>query len=429
MATQAPHRPRVSRETRLLFATVIASVVALWVLARLRFPEQAPSVNPVAPVLTQLAPAPAFSDLAALVSDVQSRVLAPFLALPLPVASGRDDPGEHVAALRVRDDLAVALLPSLDGTFRTPQPADATTLNIDRATGLAAVRVAPERAAEFAGWAPAQLAIARYLLCTIPVQDMLALRPVFVSALVAEGNAAWDTTVWRLPERVDVSAGAFAFTTSGAFAGLIVPHGDGLAILPASDVLASVDRLLKQRQGLPGWLGLSVQTLTPDLSAASGAPGGVIVTWVDPRGPAAGSIQIADILETMDEVDAQLTEERYTARTARLIAGDAITFRVRRGQMAQPVRLTAVERPRPADALGLVMRRVRDGAEVLRVEPASAAATAGVREGDVITFAGGVQAPTPAQVTRAFAAEGAGRSIVIGVTRGASHMVLPVNKP
>jgi len=33
-------RPRVSRETRMLITTIVISIVALWVLSRVRFPER-----------------------------------------------------------------------------------------------------------------------------------------------------------------------------------------------------------------------------------------------------------------------------------------------------------------------------------------------------------------------------------------------------
>ena len=63
------------------------------------------------------------------------------------------------------------------------------------------------------------------------------------------------------------------------------------------------------------------------------------------------------------------------------------------------------------------------GADVVRLEPASAADQAGLAQGDVITAIGAVQAPTPAQVTRSFGAIPAGQRVVVGVTRGDTHFV------
>ena len=43
------YRPRVSRESRLLLTTGAAAILALWVLARVRFDDPAVTRNPVAP--------------------------------------------------------------------------------------------------------------------------------------------------------------------------------------------------------------------------------------------------------------------------------------------------------------------------------------------------------------------------------------------
>jgi hypothetical protein len=411
-----------------LFATVIVAVVALWVLARIRFPERETPVNPVAPVLTQLAPTPAFTDLAAAVSDVQSRALLPFVALhlePADIAAPAGAPREAVAALRVRDDVAVALLDSSPGATAGGVPVEAAVLNLDPATGLAAIKVPPLRRVEPTYWSPSRLGSPRYMLATMATRDGLSLRPVFVSTLGTAESVPWGTDVWTAPPRTDLTPGTFAFTSTGALAGLVVRHDNRPAILPLAALMTAADRLIELRQGKPGWIGLTVQPLTPALATATGATGGMIVTWVDPKGPAAGSIQVADVIETIDGAAADLTEQQWTARTARLVAGESLTIRVRRGTMTQPARLTAAERPPPAPTLGLTMRRARTGVEVLRVEPGSAAARAGIRPGDIITFAAGVQAPTPTQINRAFAAA-SDRALVLGVTRSDSHVVVAV---
>ena len=422
-------RPRVSRETRLLFATVLVAIVALWILARFRFPEQPPPANPVAPVLTQLAPTPAFSDLAAAVADVQPRALLPFVALQLrSTGAGHDDDkgNSAVAAFRVSDDIAVALLRRAQSAILGALAVDATVVNVDRATGLAAFKVPPAERPTLAYWSPARVDLPRYLLATSASPEGLSLRPVFVSSLVAEESVVWETTVWRVPADTDISAGTFVFTSTGTLAGLVVDHNDRLAVLPMTPLVAAAERLLQQRHGPPGWLGVDVQSLTPPLIAATGASGGLIVTWVDPAGPAAGSIQVADVLEAIEGADNRLTDESWEARTARLVPGDSLTIRVRRGTMTQPVRLTAIERPPSSSNLGLSLRRTAGGAEVLRVDPASASALAGINAGDIVTFAGGVTAPTPAQIARAYATA-AGRPLVVGLTRGNAHLLVVVN--
>ena len=51
-------RPHVSRETRLLLTTAFLAVVALWLLARLRFPETSSTPTAVPPILAPLVAQP-----------------------------------------------------------------------------------------------------------------------------------------------------------------------------------------------------------------------------------------------------------------------------------------------------------------------------------------------------------------------------------
>ncbi len=65
---------RLSRETRHLLVAACIALVALWVLARLRFPDTPATANAIPPLLTQLSPRPGFTDLASEVARVQSRL-------------------------------------------------------------------------------------------------------------------------------------------------------------------------------------------------------------------------------------------------------------------------------------------------------------------------------------------------------------------
>jgi hypothetical protein len=68
-------RSRISRDTRLLLLTACIAVAALWVLARLRFPERPVTANPIPPLLTQLAPRASLEDLASEVAQLQPFVV------------------------------------------------------------------------------------------------------------------------------------------------------------------------------------------------------------------------------------------------------------------------------------------------------------------------------------------------------------------
>jgi len=96
-------------------------------------------------------------------------------------------------------------------------------------------------------------------------------------------------------------------------------------------------------------------------------------------------------------------------------------------QVSVPVNATNV--PSATASLGLTMRNVPGvGAAIVDVSVPSAAAVARLKEGDVITRAGNVHAPTSAQVSRLFRAADTGEAILIAVTRGESHLVVGLVK-
>ena len=98
--TPSVRHSRVSRETRRLLAAAAIAFLVLSVLARIRFPDQASTPNPVAPVLGQLVPRRALADLAAELAAVQRRI-EPFL-----VSTGADR-----AALRALPDAIATWVP------------------------------------------------------------------------------------------------------------------------------------------------------------------------------------------------------------------------------------------------------------------------------------------------------------------------------
>ncbi|MBI4886132.1 MAG: PDZ domain-containing protein [Acidobacteria bacterium] len=432
MEKGGPPRPRVSRETRLLFITVLISLVTLWVLARIRFPDRPETPNPVPPLLTQLADRPRFEDLAARVAEIESRLVPPLLALELQQASAvgdRPDVQDIVPALRIRDDVAVTLLTAARGAD-TPRPTDLAVLARDTASGLAVVRVPPAPAPAPVAWAPQRMQYPRYLMVSNVSRQGTSLRPVFVGSLYPTASPTWSESIWVVPARTDLATGAFVFTTDGALAGLAIEHAGRPAILPAEAVIRAADRLLREGSRDGGWLGVDVQPLTPAVGVVAGATGGMIVTWVDPRGPAAKTLVVTDVIEAIDS-EVVATLEHWEARMARLTAGDALALHVRRRGEAREIRLTAGAPPEPpvAPLLGLTMRAApRVGVEIVRVDPGSAAARAGIEAGDVVTLIGEIERPTPAQVTRAFLATPDDRPLLVGVTRGDRHRVLALGK-
>ena len=120
---------------------------------------------------------------------------------------------------------------------------------------------------------------------------------------------------------------------------------------------------------------------------------------------------------------------------ARILEDDEVQLSVVRAGMPHDVRVTAAAVPgppssprqasaesaRPRAVLGLEMRTESgQGISVRGVDAGSRAEEAGLAVGDLITRAGSVNAPTPAQLRQAFAKG----PVLLAVTREARHHVL-----
>jgi hypothetical protein len=425
-------RPPVSRETRLLLTVVVAALGMLWVLARIRFPDRPPSSNPVPPVLAQLSPRPVFDDLAAALVEIRPRIQASLVVLAKPGESASDPEAARrsAVALRWRDNLGITLADPA-GIANEPETSDdQLVVARDPATTLAIVRVSDQAVPPLATWVPRRVENPRYLIAADPLSDTVALRPVFVAALSSFESPHWMGTVLAVPSSTPIDDGTFAFTTDGALAGAVVEHGDGRLLVPPDLLFQAASRLMTQQRVPRGWIGIDVTPLTPEMAAALGATSGVAVAWVDPDGPAARLLQIADVIERIDGTPST-SAAAWRAREARVAQGEVVTLTVRRDTDVRDVTITAAplverEEDRP---LGLELRTIqRVGAEVLHVDPGSAAARAGLRAGDVVTMAGTRMAPTAGEVVRRFAETSRGRPLVIAVTRGDAHLLLVLGR-
>ncbi len=424
MDLNSPYRPRVSRETRLLLTTGAVAIALLWLLARVRFQDQPVTPNPVPSVLGQFSSGANYETLATEIADLQARLQPSLVTLDLP--SGRPDAEPafvRIAALRLRNDLAIALLPVAPRLDAWP----ATGIHaLDRASGLAIVRVpGVSTAARPPSWAARPLQRPRYVAATDVAETGVSLRPAFVGSLDPTDSALWPGKVWSVPMPSDVRPGSFLFTTNAEFVGVVVTSGGDQVIVPGETVLAEAERLV----GLPprpaGTVGLEVQALTAPVASFAGADAGVVVTWLEPDGPARGTLKVGDVIEGVDGRELG-SREHWDARVSRLSAGDVLALRVVRSGQVHDVSIVAsgVDPTPVSDALGLTLRaQPGAGAEIVRVQPATVAARAGLVTGDVITLFGDIAAPTPAQIGRAFARAREGDRVMVGVTRDEAHRV------
>jgi hypothetical protein len=429
MQPSSPYRPRVTRETRLLLTAGVLAVAALWLLARFRFPDSPVTPNPVPSVLSQLSSDPNYSDLAAEVAQLQVRLQSSVFVLdPLLPAPRSTSESEPPVAVRLGGDLAVTLLS--DDRGRGPWKS-AVLRSRDRASGLAVVS-SPTGAVDtvLATWTPRRMQQPRYFVASDGSRMGVSLRPVFVGSLDSVHSPFFTETVWAASPRSDLAPGSFLFTSNAELVGLVVESSNDLVIVPGATLLAEADRLLGLPEAPPGTLGFKVQEMNEALSVATGAPAGVIVTWVDGNGTAGGQLMVGDVIDVVDGRRIE-TRENWDVRMARLTEGETVTLRARRHGEIREVWLVASALPSPPSSLplGLGLRdRPTAGAEVTRVDRASAGERAGLVVGDVVTLAGTVAAPTSADLREAFALTGEGQSVMIAVTRGDTHFVTTLGR-
>jgi hypothetical protein len=422
----SPYRPRVSRETRQLLLAGVLAIAALWLLARFRFRDLPVTPNPIPAVISQLTNAPKFEDLAAEVVQLEARLEASLIAVDSSSAAP-DAPWTppRLAALRLRDDVVIAWMPP-GSSGDQPQ-----LLASDPPSGLSVLRLLGQTAGPVpTPWTQGRPQEPRYLMATDLSANGVSLRPVFVGSLDPIETPLWPEPLWAVPAHSDLAPGSFVFTSSAELMGLVIASGGERVMVPGGTLLAKADRLLEKPKAPAGAIGVEVQALTEPVASVTGASGGVVVTWVDQAGAAAGHLVVGDVIEALDG-RVLAARHRWDVRMARLLAGESVTLRVRRRGDVQGVALAAIAvAAQPGNrSLGLALRgRGRIGAEVVRVEPGSAGDRAGLAAGDVITLVADVQAPTPAQVMRSFAALRDGQRVIVAVTRAGAHSVTTLER-
>lgn len=426
MSTPHAFRGRISRETRQLLAAALVALLALWVLARIRFPGQSPSPNPIPSLLSQLSSAPRFANLAGEIGELQGRLSTTWLTV---AASGTDDvtdiSAKQLTAMRLRSDAAVVLLRRGDQLSNQDE-----VIAADRVTGLVIVRTTADIVpVGVPPWMPRSLNSPQYFMATVGTPSGVSLRPVLVASLHETHNPAWPGAIWSVPDGTDLTPSSFVFTTSGEIAGLVVREPIGLAIVPWELVRDESNRIINGERVPVVDVHVEVRPLTPTLAKATGATQGVVVAWVDPRGPAARHIVVGDVIESVNARAIAHTRD-WEVASSRLPVGP-VTIHVRRRGKSLDVQFTLppARNSETVSSLGLGMRRVPGvGTAVVRIDPRSAASAARLQEGDVITLVGQIAAPTAAQISNAFRSARTGEAIMLAITRGQTHLVVGLVK-
>jgi serine protease Do len=234
-------------------------------------------------------------------------------------------------------------------------------------------------------------------------------------------------------------------------------QGIGFAI-PVNMAREVMDQLIKSGKVTRGYIGVGVQEVTPDLSKAFNVPiGSVAITQVTPDSPGSrAGIEVGDVIvringEEVSDVNA------FRNRVARNAPGSTINLTVNRqgrsqdltvklgempgteaedrqggeergGATRSPLEGVQVEALTPDVARQLQLPAGTRGVVVSDVDPRSAAAEAGLQEGDVIQQVNRQPVTSVADFNRLV--RGQGQQLVLLVNRGGASVFIAVkNKP
>ncbi|MGH7309416.1 MAG: Do family serine endopeptidase, partial [Candidatus Rokuibacteriota bacterium] len=221
----------------------------------------------------------------------------------------------------------------------------------------------------------------------------------------------------------------------------IVRGGSGIGFaIPASMAKRVSAELVSKGRVTRGWLGVSLQPLTPELAASFGVKDGkgAVVTEVVPESPAAkAGLQQGDVIV---EVNGKKIENpgglarvialappgrdaRLTVWRARQERSLSVMLREAPGER-QASRLGFEVRPVTAELAGELGLRAREGVVVTHVEEDSEAAEAGLRPGDVVVEANREPIKTVADFERTTRALKTGERLTVRVERGRSAFYL-----
>ena len=203
------------------------------------------------------------------------------------------------------------------------------------------------------------------------------------------------------------------------------PSGGSVGIgfsIPSNLARPVIEQLIKYGKARRGWIGVRIQTVTPELAESLGLdkPHGALVSAVTDKGPAQkAKIEVGDVILTFDgkPIDEMRELPRVVAetpigKTVPVVVwrkGAKVALSARLAEFPEEKKVAAApendkaESPaeKPAAALGLTMAQITPdlrqkfkldeattGVVVTDVAPDSAAAEKGVRAGDVIRKVG-----------------------------------------
>ena len=281
------------------------------------------------------------------------------------------------------------------------------------------------------------------------------------------GNGPYDDFIQIDAPVNKGNSGGPAFDTSGEVMGvntaIYSPSGGSVGIafsIPASTVKSVIAQLKDKGSVSRGWIGVQIQPVTADIADSLGMKKaeGALVAEPQANGPAAkAGIQSGDVITAVN--GEQVKDARELARTiGGLAPGNAVKLNVLQKGQDKVINLTLGQLPNTIEAkaepdndkgstpkgvdvpkLGLTVAPAnsvagagKEGVVVTEVDPKSAAAERGFKEGDVILEVAGKSVATAGEVREAIdaARTDSKNSVLMRVKSGGSSrfVALPLAK-
>ena len=409
--------------------TIIVSAGVLLLLAQFRFPDEVgpQPVEPAPAPLERLAARGAYDELASAMADLERRIGPRVVVFRVQPARAS---GEFVVAPRVTADRAVVLL-APDETLVPAAEAAPAILTREFINHLAIVGVAPAEDAIVAARTGQPRQGPRYVVAVEGTPQGPSLRPVYVGRVgtVQESGGAAFVALSGLQS--PLPRGAAVFTLEGAFLGLVTETGTHTSLLVGEFLIATAEKA-QPAQLTVGDFGLEVQSLNDALRRATGATRGVMVSYVRPDGRAAGILQPADVILSVQEMPVDSSEGFRQAERNRGGAAEVVLSRARGGKtldVTLPPPLAGPATDQPMTGPGIVGRSVTNtGIEIVAITTGSPAAAAELRRGDLLVLLNSQKAPTVTMLERAYRAAKPGEFILLGVVRDQRQRIVALEK-
>src|SRR5215469_13432703 len=265
-----------------------------------------------------------------------------------------------------------------------------------------------------------------------------------IDASINRGNSGGPT--FDLQGKV-IGMNSMIFSPSGGSVGI------GFAI-PSSTIREIVDQLKAHGHVSRGWLGVSIQSITPEMASSMGMKEtkGAIVATVVPGGPAANAgFHPGDIVLALNGKSVEDNRD-LTRRVALLSAGSKATFTISRsgqqrtvtvqiGAKKEDMQVASTGSPKgmvgaetTGEAMGLGLASVTpevrrafsldgnvSGVVVTKVDPNSDAADKGIEPGDVVVSVADTAVHTPKDIQNRIAqVKSQGRKSVLVLVTGSN---------